>query len=205
MIRIREALAVEGKYDEMRLRQAVDTLIIPTGGFRIFQDAERVAWLRRVARDRGLIILTDSDGAGLLIRSYLQKVLPPQQIRQAYIPPVPGKERRKTAPSTEGLLGVEGLPADVLLAALRRAGAHIEGEQTALPFEVTPAQLYRDGLAGRPGSSSLRACFLRQLGLPAHITPKQLSQTLRFAVTPEEYGRALAAARDFLKKSGQSG
>ena len=205
MIRIREALAVEGKYDEMRLRQAVDTLIITTGGFRIFKDPERVAWLRRVARDRGLIVLTDSDGAGLVIRAYLQKVLPPQQIRQAYIPPVPGKEKRKQAPSREGLLGVEGLPAEVLLAALRRAGAHIEGEQTAPPFALTPAQLYRDGLAGRPGSAALRARFLAQLGLPAHITPKQLPQALRFAVTQEEYRRTLAAAQDFLKKSEAGG
>ena len=204
MIRVREALVVEGKYDVMRLRETVDALIVPTGGFRIFRDKDKAEFLRHLARTRGLIVLTDSDGAGLVIRRYLQGILPPEQVRQAYIPACPGKEKRKAAPSREGLLGVEGMSAPVLERALRAAGAHIEQEAAAPETEWTVAELYADGLIGRADSARLRALLLQRLGLPPYIAAKHLPQVLRYAVTREEYRTHLAALREILKKGDKS-
>lgn len=204
MIRIKEALVVEGKYDVMRLRSQVDTLILSTGGFRIFKDKDRVEVLRRLAQTRGLIVLTDSDGAGLVIRRYLQGVLPPDQIRQAYVPAITGKEKRKQQPSKEGLLGVEGMDDDTLVQALRRAGAHIVGEsdRSAEPFTVV--RLYLDGLVGRSDSARLRCRLLQQLQLPTYITAKQLPLALQYTVTEEQYREQLQQAKDFFKKAEKS-
>ena len=204
MIRIREALVVEGKYDVMRLRQAVDTLILPTGGFRIFKDKDRVRYLRTLAQTRGLIVLTDSDGAGLLIRRFLQGVLPPEQIRQAYIPQIAGKEKRKAQPSKQGLLGVEGMDEQTLIQALRRAGAHIEGEEGAPTQQFSLAQLYEDGLIGTKDSAALRRIFLRQLQLPDYLAAKHLPQILCGCVTQEQYGVCLRQAREFFEKQNKS-
>ena len=123
MLKIQEAIVVEGRYDKNTLEQFVDTVILETRGFGIFNDGERLELLRRIAEKRGLIILTDSDGAGFVIRNYLKGALPPQQVKHAYIPDCPGKERRKRYPGKEGKLGVEGMPPAVLEQALRRAGA----------------------------------------------------------------------------------
>ena len=204
MIRIREALVVEGKYDVMRLRQVVDTLIIATGGFRIFKDADRVQWLRRLAQTRGLIVLTDSDGAGLVIRRFLQGVLPPEQIRQAYIPMIAGKERRKAAPSAEGLLGVEGMDEQTLLQALQRAGAHFEGEDAPPQEAFTVAELYTDGLIGKADSAALRRALLAQLQLPTYLSAKHLPQVLGGCVSREQYRQQLQLARENLKKENKS-
>ena len=123
MLRIREAIVVEGRYDKNTLAQLVDTVILETSGFGIFQDRERLALLRRLAQQRGLIVLTDPDGAGFVIRNFLRGSIPPEQVKHAYVPDVPGKERRKRAPGREGKLGVEGMRPEVLEEALRRAGA----------------------------------------------------------------------------------
>ena len=131
MVKIREVIVVEGRYDKNTLSQVVDATILETKGFGIFKDKAQLRLLRRAAQARGLIVLTDSDGAGFVIRNYLRGVLPPERVKHAYIPDVPGKERRKAAPGKEGKLGVEGMSPELLLEALRRAGATVEGETAA--------------------------------------------------------------------------
>ena len=127
MLRIREAIVVEGRYDKNTLSQVVDGVILETSGFSIFQDSEKLNLLRRLAAQRGLIILTDSDGAGFVIRNFLKGAIPPEQVKHAYVPDIYGKERRKRAPGKEGKLGVEGMDPEVLRQALLRAGATVEG------------------------------------------------------------------------------
>ena len=126
--RVREVIVVEGRYDRNTLLQAVDAAVVEVGGFAVFNDREKTAYLRTLAEKRGLILFTDPDGAGFVIRSHLKSVLPPDRLKQAYIPDIPGKERRKTAPGKEGLLGVEGMTPEILLEALRNAGAEMDGE-----------------------------------------------------------------------------
>ena len=157
MPRIREAIVVEGKYDAIRVKSAVDALVVETGGFGVFHDKERLAFLRRLAAQRGLLILTDSDGAGFVIRNYLAAAIPADQLKHAYIPEVPGKERRKAAASKEGLLGVEGIDNARILETLRRAGATFEEEETPFgrPF-LTQAAMREDGLSGGPDSAARR-------------------------------------------------
>ena len=139
MFRIQEAIVVEGRYDKNTLSQLVDTVILETSGFGVFQNAELVALLRRLARTRGLIVLTDSDGAGFLIRGHLKSALPAQGVKHAYIPDVPGKERRKRAPGKEGKLGVEGMSPAVLEAVLRRAGPPFWTSRTPPPRPPRPS------------------------------------------------------------------
>ncbi len=192
MIRIREAVVVEGRYDKNALSQVVDAVILETAGFGVFKDAERLALLRRLAESRGLIVLTDSDGAGFVIRNYLKGAIPPEQVKHAYIPDVYGKERRKRAPGREGKLGVEGMPPEVLLQALLRAGATVEGEEPAAPRgQLTPADLFALGLTG-PNSAERRAALLRKLALPEHMSAKALLTVLNALYTPAEVS-ALAA------------
>ena len=123
MRKIKEVIVVEGRYDKNTLSQIVDATVVTLGGFAVFNDREKVAFLRRLAEERGLIVLTDSDGAGFVIRNYLKGALPRDRVKQAYIPDVYGKEKRKRAPGKEGKLGVEGMRPEVLLEALRRASA----------------------------------------------------------------------------------
>ena len=194
MLKIREAIVVEGRYDQNTLAQLVDTLIIPTQGFGIFKDREKASMLRRVAEKRGIIVLTDSDGAGFVIRNHLKGILPPEQVKHAYIPDLFGKERRKRQPGKEGKLGVEGMRPEVLEQALRRAGATILGE-TAPGEErrhITKLDLYQDGLSGGSGSAERRRALLRMLELPEHLTGKALPQVLDTLLTWEEY-KALVA------------
>ena len=167
--RIREAIVVEGRYDKNTLSQAVDTAIFETGGFQIFRDREMVAFLRTVAEKRGLVVLTDSDGAGFVIRNKLKGALPGGRVLHAYIPDIPGKEKRKNAPSKEGLLGVEGMTPEVILQALRRAGAHFLAETERQPSGVTRQDLYRLGVTGGPGSAGLRDALKKQLKLPEKL------------------------------------
>ena len=131
MRRIREVVVVEGRYDKNALRQVVDATVVETRGFGVFSDKERLALLRRLAAQRGLILLTDSDGAGFVIRNFLKGAIPKSQLKQAYIPDIYGKERRKAAPGREGKLGVEGMPPQILLQALERAGATFEDGDTS--------------------------------------------------------------------------
>lgn len=176
MLHIREAVVVEGRYDKNALSQVVDTLILETAGFGIFKDRDQMALLRRAAERRGLIVLTDSDGAGFVIRSRIKSCIPGQYLKHAYIPDVYGKERRKKQRGREGKLGVEGMPPQVLIQSLRRAGATFleEGGTCAPSPGLTKADLYAAGLSGRPDSGARRLALLRRLELPEHLTANGL-------------------------------
>ena len=163
MISIKEAIIVEGKYDKMRLKSAVDATIIETNGFRIFKDKEKVNLIKQLAQKQGIIILTDSDSAGFLIRNHLRGIVPQEQIKNAYIPQIKGKEKRKDHPSKEGTLGVEGVDEDIILKALQNAGAVCGKENQEL---ITKTDLYNLGLTGGEKSKILRTALLKQLKLP---------------------------------------
>ena len=186
MIRIKEAIVVEGRYDKNALSQVVDAVILETSGFGVFKDAERLALLRRLAEQQGLIVLTDSDGAGFVIRNYLKGAIPPGQVKHAYIPDIYGKERRKRAPSREGKLGVEGMPPEVLLEALRRAGAQAE-DSPEPPDPITKTDLYLAGLSGGADSAARRRALQQELGLPEHLGSAGLLQALNLLMTREEF------------------
>ena len=183
MIRIREAIIVEGRYDKNTLAQVVDAPILETSGFGIFHDSQRLALLRRLAETRGIIVLTDSDGAGFVIRNYLRGAIDPAQVKHAYIPDVAGKERRKRTASKEGKLGVEGMRPEVLLEALRRAGATIEGEDAPLPG----ARITKAGLTGGADSKAARQRLLEQLDLPEHLSTNALLEVLNALMTREAF------------------
>lgn len=188
LIRVGEAIVVEGRYDKNTLSQVVDTLILETAGFGIFHDLERIQLFRHVAQRRGLIILTDSDRAGFVIRNRLKNVIPAQYLKHAYIPDRFGKERRKTTPGKEGKLGVEGMPPDVLLSALHRAGAtFLDGtDQTRIAGQLTTADLFAAGLSGGVNSARKRQLLLRRLDLPEHMSIRALLDVLNTCYSPEE-------------------
>lgn len=188
MIRIREAIIVEGRYDKNTLAQIVDAPILETSGFGIFHDRQRLALLRRLAETRGIIVLTDSDGAGFVIRNYLRGAIDSSQVKHAYIPDIAGRERRKRTASKEGKLGVEGMRPDVLLEALRRAGATIEGEEPpAAGARITKTDLYAAGLTGGADSKAARQRLLAQLDLPEHLSTNALLEVLNALMTREEF------------------
>lgn len=190
MLRIKEAIVVEGRYDKNTLSQLVDTVILETSGFGVFKNRELVELLRRLAAQRGLIVLTDSDGAGFVIRNYLKGSIDPGLVKHAYIPDVLGKERRKRAPGKEGKLGVEGMTPAVLEAALRRAGATILDGETAEPGParepITKADLMAWGLSGGEGSRERRSRLLAELSLPEHLSPNALLPVLGALWSREE-------------------
>ncbi len=188
--RIREAVVVEGRYDKNTVSQAVDAVIVETRGFGVFSDAGCVALIRALARARGVVILTDSDAAGFLIRNRLKGQLTGENVKHAYIPDIAGKERRKAAPSKEGKLGVEGVPGEVILQALRRAGAVFEDEKEDAAEKtggVTKFDFYALGLTGKPGSAKRRAELLQRLGLPERMTANALLDVVNALMTPEEF------------------
>ena len=174
--RLHEALVVEGRYDKNSLLQVIDGVILETRGFRVFKDRELKALLRFYAETRGLIILTDGDSAGFLIRNHLRGVVSSERVKHAYIPDIPGKEKRKAQPSKEGKLGVEGMPPELLLTALRRAGATFEGEEAAgcSGKALTKADFYAMGLSGKAGCAEKRKALARRLGFPEHMTADAL-------------------------------
>lgn len=188
MLSVKEVIVVEGRYDKNTLSQIVDAVIIETSGFGIFNDAQKQKLLRRLAAERGLIVLTDSDGAGFVIRNFIKGCVDPALVKHAYIPDVTGKERRKSAPSKEGKLGVEGMRPDVLLEALRRAGATIEGEDAPpAGARITKADLYAAGLTGGTDSRAARQRLLAQLDLPEHLSTNALLEVLNALMTREEF------------------
>ena len=193
MLRIREAIVVEGRYDKNTLAQLVDTLILETSGFGIFRDAEQMALLRRVAATRGLIVMTDPDGAGFVIRNRIKGAIPAQQLKHAYVPDILGKERRKTQPGKEGKLGVEGMRPEVLEQSLRRAGAtFLDGQEGETDFvRLTKADLFSMGLSGGADSAVRRRQLLARLGLPEHMSANALLQTLNACITRRELEQAL--------------
>ena len=185
--RVREVIVVEGRYDKNTLLQAVDAAVIETGGFAVFNDREKTAYLRRLAQTRGLILLTDPDGAGFVIRDYLKGVLPPDRLKQAYVPDMYGRERRKKKGGKEGKLGGEGMSPAVLVEALRRAGATFEdGPAAPRRTGLTKADLLEKGLIG-PGSAARRAALQQRLGLPARLTANGLLEALDLLLTRAEF------------------
>ncbi len=196
MIRIREAILVEGRYDKNTLSQIVDAPILETEGFGIFKDRKQLSLLRKVAQTRGLIVFTDSDGAGFVIRNYIKGAIPAQYLKHAYIPDIYGKERRKQAPGKEGKLGVEGMSAQVLLDALRACGATIEGETALRQQDITKQDLMALGLSGGKDASAKRLALIKALDLPEHLSANALLQALNLLVSKEELA-ALAADLEF--------
>ncbi len=185
--KIREVLVVEGRYDKNTLAQAVDASIVELGGFSVFNDAQKLSLLRRLAEERGLVIFTDPDGAGFVIRNYLKGALPKEWVRHAYAPDVCGKEKRKRRGGREGKLGVEGMRPEVLIEALRRAGATFEGEETADGGEpITKADLLDAGLIG-DGSTARRATLVKELDLPEHLSANALLEVLNLLMPRAEF------------------
>ena len=179
MVKIKEAIVVEGRYDKNTLSQIVDAPILETSGFGIFKDKQQMKLLRKVAELRGLIVFTDADGAGFVIRNHIKSAIPGKFLKHAYIPDIPGKERRKSAPGKEGKLGVEGMNPDIILQALRNAGATIEGESEKRTISaITKADLMELGLAGIPGSEEKRKKLMKKLDFPEHMSPNALLQAL---------------------------
>lgn len=192
MVTIREAIVVEGRYDKNTLSQVVNGVILETSGFGIFKDSERLALLRRLARERGLIVLTDSDGAGFVIRNYLKGAVDPSQVKHAYIPDRYGKEKRKRQAGKEGKLGVEGMSPQVLLDALRGAGATFVGEETAeapVRTPITKTDLYLAGLSGTADSAARRGELLKRLELPEHLSVNAMLEVLNALYGYEELAR----------------
>lgn len=186
MVKIREAILVEGRYDKNTLSQIVDAPILETAGFGIFKDKKQMALLRQVAEKRGLIVFTDSDGAGFVIRNHIKSAIPGKYLKHAYIPDIYGKERRKAAPGKEGKLGVEGMRPEVILEALRAAGATIEGEAVKESHRITKQDLMALGLSGGPDASAKRLALLKKLNLPEHMSPNAMLQALNLLMDLEE-------------------
>ena len=186
MVKIREAILVEGRYDKNTLSQIVDAPILETNGFGIFKDKEQMALLRKVAQLRGLIVFTDADGAGFVIRNHVKSAIPAAHLKHAYTPDIFGKERRKAKPGKEGKLGVEGMTRDVILESLRRAGATFESEKSANPGrEITKADLMDLGLYG-PCSNERRLNLIRKLGFPEKISTNAFLQAVNLLYSCEE-------------------
>jgi len=189
VVKIREAIVVEGRYDKNTLRQVVDAPVFETRGFGVMKDRELLRFLRQVAETRGLIILTDSDGAGFVIRNYLKGGIPKGRVLQAYIPDVSGKESRKHQAGKEGKLGVEGMKPEVLLEALRRAGATMENEtpDTAKREPITKKDLFELHLTGWPDSEARRDQLKQVLGLPKHLSTNGLLEALNVMFERDEF------------------
>lgn len=193
MVKIREAIVVEGRYDKNTLSQIVDAPILETSGFGIMKDKAQLQLLRRVAQNRGLIIFTDSDGAGFVIRNFLKGTIEPKYLKHAYIPDIPGKERRKSAPGKEGKLGVEGMRPEIILDALRRCGATIEGETVRRCSQITKQDLMELGLSGGADSGTKRLALLKKLSLPEYMSANAMLQALNLLYTLPELQEAMAA------------
>ena len=195
MLKIREAIVVEGRYDRNTLSQIVDAPVFETNGFGIFKDREQLALLRTVAERRGLIVLTDSDGAGFVIRNHIKSAIPAQYLKHAYIPDISGKEKRKAAPGKEGKLGVEGMRPEVILQALRQCGATIENETEHRQSScgITKQLLAELGLSGGACSSLKRKQLQKKLNLPDHMSANALLQALNLLLSEKELRETVEA------------
>ena len=190
MRRIKEVIVVEGRYDKNTLSQVVDAAILETSGFGIFNDAAKRRLLKTLAETRGLIVLTDSDGAGFLIRNHIRGIVDPRLVKHAYIPDISGKERRKEKASKEGKLGVEGMRPEVLIEALTRAGATFDDSPAEQrPAQITKADLYAKGLSGREGSAEKRRQLLQKLGLPERMSAGAMLDVLNALMDRESFYR----------------
>ena len=195
MIHLRQAIIVEGRYDKNTLSQIVDAPIFETNGFGIMHDRKLLNFLRRVADERGVVILTDSDGAGFVIRNYLKGALPKEKVLHAYIPDVYGKERRKKLGGREGKLGVEGMSKEILLAALQKAGVQAE-ESVASTRQITKTDLFLAGLSGDKNSAHKRKALQRELSLPEHLGSNAFLDALNLLLTYEEFAERYGVDHD---------
>ena len=193
MVRIEEAIVVEGRYDKNTLSQIVDAPIFETAGFGIFKDKKQMALLRRVAEKRGLIVFTDSDGAGFVIRNHIKSAIPGKYLKHAYIPDIPGKERRKSAPGKEGKLGVEGMTPEVILQALKNAGATFAGEAVSPKVGITKQDLMALGLSGGAEAGKKRQALLKKLDLPEHMSANAMVQVLSLLYDLQELTQMVEA------------
>ena len=197
MVKIKEAIVVEGRYDKNTLAQIVDAVILETSGFGIFKDKQQMRLLRKAAEKRGLIVFTDADGAGFVIRNHIKSAIPGKFLKHAYTPDIFGKERRKAAPGKEGKLGVEGMRPEVILEALRKAGATFVGEtEKRTTREITKADLVCLGLSGMPGSEEKRKKLVKHLDLPERISPNGLLQALNLLYTLDELTNLMERIND---------
>ena len=188
MYKIKEAVIVEGVYDKIKLSGFLDGIIFVTGGFSVFSNKKRLETIKTLAKDFGIVILTDSDSAGFKIRNYIKQALPEAMVKHAYIPDIPGKEKRKTKPGKEGLLGVEGISEDLIIKALKDAGCEIDGtlEEKILSRPITKADLYLLGLSGDENSTKKRQTLAHALGMPSKISANMLLSVLNRLLTYEE-------------------
>ncbi len=189
MLHLREAIVVEGQYDKIKLSGLVDTAIVTTDGFRIYKNPKKVELIRRLARRDGVILLMDSDRAGFQIRNYVRNLVGDAYVKHAYIPDVPGKERRKRVPSKEGFLGVEGISDAVIIEALLAAGCTQRQEGNCR--RITKADLFAAGLSGAPESAVHREALCRRLGLPRRLSANMLLDVLNRLYGYEEYQKLI--------------
>lgn len=202
MLKIREAIVVEGRYDKNTLAQIVDAPILETNGFGLFKDPKQLELLRSVAKRRGLIVLTDSDGAGFVIRNHIKSAIPAKFLKHAYIPDIPGKEKRKAAPGKEGKLGVEGMRPELLLTALKNAGATVEGESAAGENgQITKQDFVEFGLSGGSNASENRKRLQNDLNLPEHMSANALLQALNLLLSREELAQIV---REWDSENGET-
>lgn len=201
MIKIKQAVIVEGKYDKIKVSNILDTLIIETDGFGIFKDKNKQKLIRRLAEARGILILTDSDSAGFTIRSFLNGIVPQEQLINVYIPDIFGKEKRKSEPSKEGKLGVEGVKSDVIIDALKKAGVEFDvgTEKQINTHPVTKTDLFLDGLSGGKGSAEKRARFLKQLDLPEHLSSNSMLKLINSFMDFDDYKREIQKLNEGVK------
>jgi len=187
LLKIKEAIIVEGRYDKIKLKNLVDTTIIETNGFRVFSDKEKQTLIRKIAQTRGILVFTDSDSAGFVIRNFLRGAVDKSKIKHCYIPQINGKEKRKAHGSKEGFLGVEGVSDEVIIDAIRKSGATIIGEESqAQSGEITKSDLYRLGLTGRENSEKLRKALLKNLGIPSYLTTNAMLSAINCLYSLEE-------------------
>lgn len=192
MIHIQQAVIVEGKYDKIKLESILDAVILTTDGFGVFRDKEKQALIRRLASERGILVLTDSDSAGFVIRSFLSGIVPPEQVTHVYIPDVFGKEKRKSAPSKEGKLGVEGVNSRLILEAFQKAGVLCDTVPPApTRRRVTKTDLFLDGFSGGKDSAAKRKQLLRALELPERLSANAMLEILNSFLSYDAYKKAV--------------
>ncbi len=196
MVKISEVIIVEGKYDKNTLSQIVDATIVETGGFGVFNDKERLALMRKLADKRGIIIFTDGDGAGFIIRNFLKGAIAKDKIKHAFVPDIYGKEKRKNSPSKEGKLGLEGMKPEIILDALKKSGATIEGDESYQRNELTTADYFALGLSGGNNSDALRSAVKNKMGLPEKMSSKALFQALSILTTKDELMSIVSALKE---------
>ena len=196
MIKVDKIIIVEGRYDKIKLSSIIDGVIIETEGFGIFKDKEKQKLIRKAAEEKGIVILTDSDSAGFVIRSFISSIVPPECITNAYIPDIFGKEKRKDSPSKEGKLGVEGVSPEVILNALKQAGIGCEETDEAEKKKVTAIDLFEDGLSGGAESSVKRKRLLKYLELPERMSTKAMLDIINLFMTYDDYKKAVKSSQE---------